>query len=105
LALGEIYRGLAGSPPPPDLKRGNESFFEHALPDAEARARKHLQEAVRFAQEADASGFLAQSLAGLGFLDQAAGQRGAARERFDAARAIAEDLGAQRLIERIDAAP
>ncbi len=106
LALGEIYLQLAmaGKLPPPRILRKNASFFVRALPGAKRRARRHLEEAVRFSQRADTPGMLAQALAGLGMLSKATGQPQAARKYLEEARAIAEGLGARKLIGRIDAA-
>jgi class 3 adenylate cyclase/tetratricopeptide (TPR) repeat protein len=104
LALGEIYRGLAAKAPSPEVVQRDASFFQQALPETEARARKHLDEAINLANKADAPGFAARGLAGLGFLDQAAGRPEAARQRLEEARAIAEGLGAQKLVERIHSA-
>jgi hypothetical protein len=106
LALGETYLRLAtaGRLPSPRALRRNASFFVRALPAARRRARKHFEEALRFAQKADTPGFLAQALAGLGFVSKAAGQPVLAHGYLEEARAIAEGLGAERLIARIDAA-
>jgi hypothetical protein len=76
--------------------RKNASFFVRALPSARCRARRHFEEAIRFAQKAD--------LAGLGFVCKAAGQAVLAQGYMEEARAIAEGLGANRLITRIDRA-
>ncbi len=54
--------------------------------------------------KADTPGVLAQGLADLGLLSKAAGQIEAARRFLQQARAIAEELGAKKLIGRIDAA-
>jgi tetratricopeptide (TPR) repeat protein len=89
LALGEVYIALATS---------------GKLPLSEARAREHLEEAVRYAREADTPGLLAQGLANLGLLSKWGGQPAPAREFFGQARAIAEELGAKTLVGRIDAA-
>jgi class 3 adenylate cyclase/tetratricopeptide (TPR) repeat protein len=106
LALGEIYLRLATSErlPPPKILRKNASFFVRALPSARRRARRHFEEAIRFAQKADTAGTLAQALAGLGFVSKAAGQAVLAQGYLEEARAIAEGLGANRLIARIDTA-
>ena len=85
------------------MLRQNASFFVRAIPGAKRRARRHLEEAVRYAHEADTPGMLAQGLADLGLLSKAAGQLAAAREFLEQARAIAEELGAKTLIARIDA--
>jgi hypothetical protein len=102
--LGEVYRGLAGKLPPSRILRQNASFFVRAIPAAKRRARKHLEEAVRFSQQADTPGFLALALASRGFLSQSLGQQGPARAYLEEARAIAEGLGAEKLVQRIDAA-
>jgi hypothetical protein len=106
LALGEIYLRLATAErlPSPKILRKNASFFVRALPSARRRARKHFEEAIRFAQKADTAGTLAQALAGLGFVCNAAGQAVLAQGYLEEARAIAEGLGAERLIARIDRA-
>ncbi len=106
LALGEVYLSLAtaGTLPPPKLLRQNASFFVRAIPAAKRRARRHLEEAVRYAQLADTPGALAQGLANLGILSKWTGQLAAARSFLEEARAIAEELGAKKLISRIDAA-
>jgi class 3 adenylate cyclase/tetratricopeptide (TPR) repeat protein len=106
LALGEIYLRLATAErlPPPRLLRKNASFFLRALPAAKRRARRHFEEALRFAQKADTPGFLAQALAGLGFASKATGQAVLAQGYLEEARAIGEGLGAEKLIVRIDAA-
>ncbi len=106
LALGEVYLSLAtaGKLPPSRVLRHNASFFVRAIPAARRRARRHLEEAVRYAHAADAPGVLAQSLADLGLLCKWAGQLPAARKFLEEARAIAEELGAKNLIGRIDAA-
>jgi tetratricopeptide (TPR) repeat protein len=105
LALGEVYLSLATAEklPPPNILRKNASFFVLALPTAKARARKHLKEAVRLAQAANAQGTLAQALAALGMLSKSTLEAAAARTYLQEARAIAEDLGAKTLIRRIDA--
>jgi class 3 adenylate cyclase len=104
LVLGEIYRGLAAKRPPIRLLRQNARFFVGALPAAKRRARMHLEEAVRFAQEADTPGLLAQALAGLGFLGAASGQQVDSRQYLEEARQIADKLGAAKLTARIAAA-
>jgi hypothetical protein len=106
LALGEVYLSLAtsGKLPPPKMLRENASFFVRAIPAARRRARRHLEEAVRYAQQADTPGVLAQSLADLGLLSKWGGQLAPARKFFEQARAIAEELGAKTLVGRIDAA-
>jgi tetratricopeptide (TPR) repeat protein len=106
LALGEVYLQLAtaGHLPPPRLLRKNASFFLRALPAAKRRARRHLEKAVHFAQKADTTGMLAQALAGLGLLSKSSGQNSLAQGYLEEARAIAEGLGATKLIARIDAA-
>ncbi len=106
LALGEIYLQLATADrlPPARVLRKNASFFVRALPGAKRRARKHFEEAVRFAQKADTAGMLAQALTGLGELSRSIGQTGLAHGYLEEARAIAEGLNAEKLIERIDAA-
>jgi hypothetical protein len=104
LALGEIYRGLAGARPSIRLLRQNARFFVAALPGAKRRAREHLEQAVRYAQDADTPGMLAQALASLGLLGAAAGHDAQARGYLEEARAIAEDLGAEKLADRISAA-
>jgi class 3 adenylate cyclase/tetratricopeptide (TPR) repeat protein len=106
LALGSIYLALATAErmPPPRTLRKNAGFFMRALPTAKRRARKHLEAAVEFAQKADTAGMLAQALAGLGFLSKAQGQATLADGYFEEARAIAEGLGASKLVARIDAA-
>jgi tetratricopeptide (TPR) repeat protein len=106
LALGEVYLSLAmsGTLPPSKMLRQNASFFVRALPSARRRARQHLEEAVRFASEADTPGILAQGLLGLGLLAKTGRQPDASRKYFEQARAIAEELGAKKLVGRIDAA-
>ena len=106
LALGHIYLCLATAErlPQPRILRKSASFFLRALPSAKRRARKHFEEAVRFAQKADTAGMLAQALAGLGLLSRAGGQVSLAEGYLEEARAIAEGLGAEKLIARIDAA-
>ncbi|MGV1013944.1 MAG: hypothetical protein ACOYB4_03140, partial [Methyloceanibacter sp.] len=104
LALGEIYRALAAKRPPLRLLRQNARFFIGALPSAKRRAREHLEAAVRYAQEADTQGMLAQALAGLGFLSAGLGQQAEARKYLDEARQIAGTLGAEKLSARIAAA-
>ncbi|MGA7456775.1 MAG: hypothetical protein WBW51_05550, partial [Methyloceanibacter sp.] len=106
LALGEIYLQLAtaGRLPPPRLLRKNASFFVRALPGAKRRARKHFEAAVQFAQKADTAGMLAQALTGLGELSKVTGHPGLARGYLEEARAIAEGLNAEKLIQRIDTA-
>jgi tetratricopeptide (TPR) repeat protein len=106
LALGQIYLqlGTAGRLPPPRILRKNASFFVRALPAAKRRARKHLEKALHFAQKADTPGMLAQALAGLGVLSKASGQVSLSHGYLEEARAIAEGLGAEKLIARIDAA-
>ena len=59
---------------------------------------------MRFAQKADTAGMLAQALTGLGELSRSIGQTGLAHGYLEEARAIAEGLNAEKLIERIDAA-
>jgi hypothetical protein len=106
LALGQIYLALAtaGRMPPSRVLRKNAGFFVRTLPSAKRRARKHLEAAVQFAQKADTAGMLAQALAGLGFLSKAQGQAAPADGYFEEARAIADGLGAAKLVARIDAA-
>jgi class 3 adenylate cyclase/tetratricopeptide (TPR) repeat protein len=106
LALGEVYLSLATTEklPAPNILRRNASFFVLALPRAKSRARKHLKEAVRLAQAANAKGTLAQALADLGALSKSTGEQTVARAYFDEARAIATELGIKTLIGRIDAA-
>ena len=106
LALGEVYLSLAtaGKLPASKVLRQNASFFVRAIPAARRRARRHLEEAVRHARAADTPGLLAQGLADLGLLSKFAGQPEPARLFFQQARAIAEELGAKKLIGRIDAA-
>ena len=105
LALGEIYLQLAMADRLPSARvlRKNASFFVHALPGAKRRARKHFEAAVQFAQKADTAGMLAQALTGLGELTKFAGHVGLARGYLEEARAIAEGLNAEKLIQRIDA--
>jgi class 3 adenylate cyclase/tetratricopeptide (TPR) repeat protein len=106
LALGEVYLSLAtsGKSPAPEMLRQNASFAAPAIPSVEGRALRHLEEAVRYASEADTPGLLAQGLADLGLLSKWGGQLAPAREFFEQARAIAEELGAKTLVSRIDAA-
>lgn len=105
LALGEAYRSLAASSTPATARAlwQNASFFVRAIPGAKRRARRHFEEAVRYAREADAPGILAEGLAGLGLLVKT--RRGdTARKLLEEARAIAEEIGAKPLARRIDAA-
>lgn len=106
LALGQTYLSLAGAGALPTARalRQNASFFMRALPGARRRARRHFEEAVRFAREADAPGLLAEGLAGLGLLAEAGRRPDAARKLLEEARAIAEEIGAKHLVGRIDAA-
>jgi hypothetical protein len=106
LALGEVYLSLAtaGKLPASKVLRQNASFFVRAIPAARRRARRHLEESVRHARAADTPGLLAQGLADLGLLSKCAGQLEPARLFFEQARSIAEELGAKKLIGRIDAA-
>jgi hypothetical protein len=104
LALGELYRALAGARPSVRLLRQNARFFMTALPAAKRRAREHLEQAVHYAQAADTPGMLAQALAGLGLIGATSGQEAQARSYLEEAHAIAEDLGAERLAARISAA-
>jgi class 3 adenylate cyclase/tetratricopeptide (TPR) repeat protein len=106
LALGEVYLSLAmsGKLPPPKMLRQNASFFVRAIPSAKRRARRHLEEAIRHASEADTPGILAQGLAALGLLSKWGGQIAPAQKFFAQARAIAEEIGAKTLVGRIDAA-
>jgi hypothetical protein len=86
------------------IEMKNASFFLRALPSVKRRARKHFEEAVRFAQKADTAGMLAQALTGLGFVSRAGGQGSLAQGYLEEARAIALGLGAEKLVARIDAA-
>jgi tetratricopeptide (TPR) repeat protein len=106
LVLGEIYRALAAKQQPLTLSalRRNARFFLRALPSARRRAREHLEKAVGFAQAADTPGFLAQSLAGLGFLCAASGHHAETRQYLAEAQQIASELGAVKLGARIAAA-
>ena len=106
LALGEVYLELAtdGKLPPSKVLRQNASFFVRAIPAAKRRARRHLEQAVRYSHDAGTPGILAQALADLGLLCKSTGQLPAARKFLDEARVIAEELGARKLIARIDAA-
>src|SRR5262249_7143225 len=106
LALGEVYLALATSDklPPTKMLRQNATFFVRALPSAKRRARRHLQEAVRYAREADTPGILAQGLVDLGVLSKWGGQLAPAQKFLEQARAIAEGIGAKTLVGRIDAA-
>ncbi len=59
---------------------------------------------MAFAQKADTTGTLAQALPGLGLLTKATGQLTLSNGYLEEERAIAEDLNAEKLIARIDAA-
>ena len=72
------------------------------MPFARRRARRHLEEAIRLAREAETSGFEAQALIDMGLLYKASRQPAAARDYFGQARRVAEALGAVELISRID---
>ncbi len=59
---------------------------------------------MRYSHDAGTPGILAQALADLGLLCKWTGQLPATRKFLDEARAIAEEIGARKLIARIDAA-
>jgi tetratricopeptide (TPR) repeat protein len=92
MVLGEIYlamvRGEKKTPLPVILK--NAGFIVRTLPFARRLARRHLQEAVRRAREADLPGVLARSLFDLGLLSTAGRRSAEARRHFEEALPLAE---------------
>jgi tetratricopeptide (TPR) repeat protein len=87
-----------------DYAGGVADLDVRAIPAAKRRARRHLEQAVRYSHDADTPGILAQALADLGLLCKSTGQLPAGRKFLEEARVIAEELGARKLIARIDAA-
>ena len=93
----EARRGRQGHPAPAQVPG---LLAHHEL---RQRARAHFEEALRYAQKADTTGLLAQALAGLGLLSKSMGQTTLAHGYLEEARAIADGLGAEKLVGRIDA--
>ena len=86
MALGEIYLEmvLGDKRLPLRVLLRNLGFIAKAFPFARRRARRHLEEAVRRARDADLPGILARSLFDLGVL-------GKVSRRFDEARRCLEE--------------
>ena len=103
LALGEIYLTIGdGRSIAAGLAQERELLRACAAWGQAPRAQA-FEAAVQFAQKADTAGMLAQALTGLGGLTKFAGHVGLARGYLEEARAIAEGLNAEKLIQRIDA--
>jgi tetratricopeptide (TPR) repeat protein len=92
LVLGEIYlemvRGEKKTPLPVLVR--NAGFILRALPFARRLARRHLEEAVRWARETDQPGVLARALFDLGMLATASRRFEEARRHLEEAHRLAE---------------
>ena len=103
LILGEIYLQMVLGEKKPPLKTllRNLGFVLRTLPLAARKAERHLQEAVRRAQEVGMPLHLARGLLDLGLLCQAKRRPAEARRYLEEARQIADPLALVPLSKRI----